>query len=67
MLIWHSQELVSKVEKGQRWPSWYLAARSDVVLDTGGALTGLWPAVEWQRLTSDRRRRPAVDQRASRP
>ena len=57
-LIWHSPELVSKVEKGQRWATWDLATRCDAALRTGGVLAGLWPAVERQRLTSDRRRRP---------
>jgi transcriptional regulator with XRE-family HTH domain len=54
-LIWHSQELVAKVEKAERWPSWYLATRCDVALRTGGLLAGLWPAVERQRLAGDRR------------
>jgi transcriptional regulator with XRE-family HTH domain len=57
-LISHSQEFVSKVEKGQRWATWYLATRCDAALRTGGVLAGLWPAVEQQRLTSDRRRKP---------
>jgi transcriptional regulator with XRE-family HTH domain len=56
-VIWLSQELVAKVEKGQRWASWYMATRCDAALRTGGVLAGLWPAVERQRLTSDRRRR----------
>lgn len=56
-LVWHSQELVAKVEKGERWPSWYLANRCDLALATGGVLATLWPAVERQRLASDRRRR----------
>ena len=60
-MIWHSQELVSKVEKGQRWASWYMATRCDAALRTGGALAGLWPAVERQRLMSDRRRRYSSD------
>jgi transcriptional regulator with XRE-family HTH domain len=59
VLVWHSQELVSKVEKGQRWPSWDLASRCDTALGTGGVLARLWPAVERQRLASDRRRRHA--------
>ena len=54
-LIWHSQELVAKVEKAERWPSWYLATQCDVALQTGGLLAGLWPAVERQRLACDRR------------
>ena len=54
-LIWHSQELVAKVEKAERWPSWYLARHCDAALRTGGLLAGLWPAVERQRLASVRR------------
>jgi transcriptional regulator with XRE-family HTH domain len=57
-LVWHSQELVSKVEKGQRWATRDLAARCDAALRTDGVLAGLWPEVEQQRLASDRRRRP---------
>jgi transcriptional regulator with XRE-family HTH domain len=60
-MIWISQELVSKVEKGQRWASWYMATRCDASLGTGGVLAGLWPAVERQRLMSDRRRRPVPE------
>lgn len=58
-LTWHSQEFLSKVEKGQRWATWYLATRCDAALRTGGVLAWLWPAVERQRVASDRRRRPA--------
>jgi transcriptional regulator with XRE-family HTH domain len=57
-MIWLSQELVAKVEKGQRWASWYMATRCDAALRTGGVLARLWPAAERQRLMSDRRRRP---------
>jgi transcriptional regulator with XRE-family HTH domain len=63
-LVCHSPEFVSKVEKGERWPGWYLATQCDAVLGTGGALAGLWPAVERQRLASDRRRRIATVERA---
>ena len=71
-LIWHSQELVAKVEKAERWPSWYLATQCDVALRTGGLLAGLWPAVERQRLVSGRRGAPCVeradaDEAADRP
>jgi transcriptional regulator with XRE-family HTH domain len=55
-LIWHSQETVAKIEKGERWPSQDLASRSDLVLRTGGVLGDLWPAVERERLACDRRR-----------
>ena len=54
-LVWQSQEILSKVEKGQRWPSADLAARCDRALDAGGALTALWPAVDRQRLRCDGR------------
>lgn len=56
-LVSYSQELVAKVEKGHRWPSHDLAAACDSVLETGGALVRLWPAVEGERLAADRRRR----------
>jgi transcriptional regulator with XRE-family HTH domain len=59
-LIWHSQEIVAKVEKGERWPSLDLAMRCDVALSTGGELAGLWPAVERERLACDRRRRTPI-------
>jgi transcriptional regulator with XRE-family HTH domain len=55
--VWHSQEIVAKVEKGERWPSWDLATRCDSALSTGGQLTALWPAVERERLARDRRRK----------
>jgi hypothetical protein len=63
-LVWHSQEFVAKVEKGERWPSWYLATRCDAVLGTGGALARLWPAVEHEHLANDRRRKNVPAQRA---
>jgi len=56
-LIWHSQETVAKVEKGERWPSQDLAVRADLALCTGGTLLELWPAVEAERLASDGRRK----------
>ena len=58
VLTRYSQEFVSKVEKGERWATWYLATRCDAALRTDGVLAGLWPAVEQQRLASDRRRKP---------
>jgi len=64
MLIWHSQEFVSKVEKAERWATFFMATRCDAVLRTGGALAELWPAVELQRLASDRRRTPLPARRA---
>jgi transcriptional regulator with XRE-family HTH domain len=57
-LICYSQELVAKVERGHRWPSSALAAACDSVLETGGALAALWPAVEHERLAADGRRKP---------
>ena len=66
-LVWHSQERVSKVEKGQRWATWYLATRCDATLRTDGELARLWPAVERQRLASDRRRRPMPARQVSMP
>jgi DNA-binding XRE family transcriptional regulator len=55
--VWHSTESMAKVEKGERWPSFDLTMRCDQVLDTGGALIALWPAVEQERLACDGRRR----------
>ena len=55
---WHSAEIVAKVEKGERWPSLDLTERCERVLNSGGALLALWPAVEAQRLAADGRRRP---------
>jgi DNA-binding XRE family transcriptional regulator len=56
-LIWHSPEIVAKVEKGERWPSWDLASRCDTVLGAWGGLAKLWPDVERERLACDRRRK----------
>lgn len=53
--VWHSAESVAKVEKGQRWPSYDFTLRCERVLDAGGALLVLWPAVEEQRLICDGR------------
>ncbi len=46
-----SGSLISKIEKGERFPSLALAQRLDVVLDTGGALERLWPSLEHERAT----------------
>jgi transcriptional regulator with XRE-family HTH domain len=66
--VWHSQEILAKVEKGERWPSWDLATRCDAALTTEGQLAALWPDVERERLTRDRRRTkrkvPAEQQRS---
>jgi transcriptional regulator with XRE-family HTH domain len=56
-LIWYSQEIVAKVEKGERWPPWDLATRCDAALGTEGELAALWPGVERERLASDGRRK----------
>ena len=55
--VWHNQEILAKVEKGDRWPSWDLATRCDAALSTGGQLAALWPHVECERLARDRRRK----------
>jgi transcriptional regulator with XRE-family HTH domain len=46
-----SGALISKVEKGERFPSRELARRMDAALDTGGALERLWPQLEHERAT----------------
>ena len=46
-----SGALISKVEKGERFPSLALARRLDEALATGGALARLWPSVERERAT----------------
>jgi ribosome-binding protein aMBF1 (putative translation factor) len=66
-LLWHSAELVAKVEKGQRWPTHEFAEGCDRVLGTGGALLALWPAVEAQRLASDGRRKRHGAEGSQRP
>jgi len=48
-LVHVSPDLVAKVEKAQRWPTARLVSRWDEVLDAGGALSELWPAVAAQR------------------
>ncbi|MGC9667702.1 helix-turn-helix domain-containing protein [Planosporangium sp. 12N6] len=44
-----SADLIGKVEKAMRWPSSEFAQACDAVLDSGGALAALMPAVEEQR------------------
>ncbi|MGH3907720.1 MAG: helix-turn-helix domain-containing protein, partial [Pseudonocardiaceae bacterium] len=44
-----SGALISKVEKGERFPSLAFARRLDEALTTGGALERLWPHVEHER------------------
>lgn len=56
-LVLHSEETVAKVERAERWPSRSLATGCDDALHTGGVLQRLWPAVEEQRVASDRRYR----------
>ncbi len=48
-----SGALISKIEKGERFPSRALTRRLDTALDTGGALEQLWPQVEQERATRD--------------
>lgn len=55
-LVWHSAEVVAKVEKAERWPTQYFAERCDLVLGAGGVLIELFPLVEVQRLACDGRR-----------
>jgi hypothetical protein len=50
--VWHSQELLAKIEKAERWPSRNLAVRCDAILDTGGVLGTLWEAVEIEHRAS---------------
>lgn len=59
----HSEATIAKVESGERWPTEDLARRCDDVLQTGGALVVLWPAVRAEQQASDgrRRRRKEVD------
>jgi transcriptional regulator with XRE-family HTH domain len=45
-LVLHSGDTISKVEKAARWPTPELVARCEQVLDAGGALAALWPAVQ---------------------
>ncbi|MGH3929622.1 MAG: helix-turn-helix domain-containing protein [Pseudonocardiaceae bacterium] len=44
-----SGALISKIEKGERFPSLAFAQRMDEALATGGALEQLWPQVEHER------------------
>ncbi|MGH3770028.1 MAG: hypothetical protein ACRDRW_01275 [Pseudonocardiaceae bacterium] len=48
-----SGALISKIEKGERFPSLDLTRRLDVALDTDGALERLWPRVDHERATRD--------------
>ncbi|MGH3785606.1 MAG: helix-turn-helix domain-containing protein [Pseudonocardiaceae bacterium] len=48
-----SGALISKIEKGERFPSLALTRRLDAALKTGGALERLWPQVERERATRD--------------
>ena len=45
----HSGSLVGKIEKGERVPSDEFCAGADAVLDTGGALVAMRPAIELRR------------------
>ena len=46
-----SGSLISKIEKGERFPSRELARRLDEALETGGVLERLWPSVEQDRVS----------------
>ena len=48
-LVSYSREWVTKVEKGDRWPTEDFARRADLALDTGGVLLLRWPAIEAER------------------
>ncbi|MGH3692857.1 MAG: helix-turn-helix domain-containing protein [Pseudonocardiaceae bacterium] len=50
-----SGALISKIEKGERFPSLALAQRLDRALKTGGALERLWPHLEHERATRQNR------------
>jgi transcriptional regulator with XRE-family HTH domain len=50
-----SGALISKIEKGERFPSLALAQRLDSALETGGALERLWPCLEHERATREDR------------
>ncbi|MGH3429885.1 MAG: helix-turn-helix domain-containing protein, partial [Mycobacteriales bacterium] len=50
-----SGALISKIEKGERFPSLDLTRRLDVALDTDGALERLWPQVDHERAARDAR------------
>ncbi|GAA2269167.1 MULTISPECIES: helix-turn-helix domain-containing protein [Kitasatospora] len=47
---------ISRVETTRRWPPAGMAERTDQVLETGGELSVLWPAVEHERRAQRRRR-----------
>ena len=48
-VVAYSGDLISKVEKAERWPLQGMAEACDVALGTGGALSRIWPTVEQQR------------------
>ena len=50
-----SGALISKIEKGERFPSLALTQRLDSALETGGALERLWPHLEHERATREDR------------
>ncbi|KJK57212.1 helix-turn-helix domain-containing protein [Saccharothrix sp. ST-888] len=47
---------ISRVETTRRWPPVGMAERTDRLLDTGGELSFLWPAVDRERRALRRRR-----------
>ncbi|HEX5493601.1 MAG TPA: helix-turn-helix transcriptional regulator [Mycobacteriales bacterium] len=44
-----SSDLISKVEKAERWPQWEFTEACDTALDTGEELARIWPWVETER------------------
>jgi transcriptional regulator with XRE-family HTH domain len=63
----YSREMVAAVERGRRYASHAFAVRCDLVLDSHGALSRLWPYVQTEQLAADRRRGPRPGRRADRP
>jgi len=48
-LVHVSGDLLAKLEKAQRWPAHDVAARCDAILQAGGALMQMLPAVDTER------------------
>ncbi|MGH3925658.1 MAG: helix-turn-helix domain-containing protein, partial [Pseudonocardiaceae bacterium] len=46
-----SGALISKIEKGERFPTLEFTRRMDQALATGGVLQRLWPKLEQERAT----------------
>lgn len=43
------RDLIAKIERGRRWPTYDLVLRCEATLDAGGALARLWPEIETER------------------